>query len=175
VEIVTHQANDHYVTRAEWDRTRQATQACAAPGRFVPILGCEWSAFTKDGGDRNVFYASDEPRLRRSDRFFLKQDPDPEPDLRTASEFLAAFRDLDVLVNMHVGGRMTNLDWHEPAIERLCEVHSTHGTVEWFVRDALSRGYRFGVTAGTTAWWIRVVQTDRAQAWSSPVYVDHAP
>ena len=58
-------------------------------------------------------------------------------------------RDEPVLINMHVGGRPTNLDWHAPEIERLAEIHSTHGTSEWFVRDALRRGYRVGITAGT--------------------------
>ncbi|GIW79039.1 MAG: DUF3604 domain-containing protein [Gemmatales bacterium] len=149
VQIITHQANDHYVTVDDWRETREQTEAFYSPGRFVTILGCEWSPPTKDGGDRNVFYNYDERRLRRSGRFFTEQNPDDEPDIPDAPGFHACFRDLDVLVNMHVGGRMTNLDWHEPKIERLAEVHSTHGTVEWFVRDCLQRGYRVGVTAGT--------------------------
>lgn len=149
LQFLTHQANDHYVTTDDWLETRRVTDELHEPGKFVPILGCEWSPFTKDGGDRNVFYLRDEPRMRRSARFFTESTPDPEPDLPQAPEFLAAFRDLDVLINMHVGGRMTNLDWHEPKIEKLAEIHSTHGTVEWFVFDCLRRGYRVGVTAGT--------------------------
>ena len=58
-------------------------------------------------------------------------------------------RDEDVLINMHAGGRPTNLDFHEPAIETLAEIHSTHGTSDWFVLDALRRGYRVGITGGT--------------------------
>jgi hypothetical protein len=54
-----------------------------------------------------------------------------------------------VMVNMHVGGRPTNLDYHMPELEPLAEIHSTHGTSEWFVKDALQRGYRVGITAGT--------------------------
>lgn len=149
LQFMTHQANDHYVTLDDWQHTREVTRQYNESGRFVPILGCEWSALTKDGGDRNVFYFDDEPQLRRSDRFFREADPDPTPDARTAPEFHTAFRDLNVLVNLHVGGRMTNLDWYEPKIERLCETHSTHGTVEWFFMDALARGYRVGLTAGT--------------------------
>ena len=149
LQFTTHQANDHYVTLDEWNHTREVTDAFYEPGRYVPFLGCEWSALTKDGGDRNVFYLHDEPRLRRSDRFFVESEPDPEPDVRTGPEFVEAFSDLEVLVNIHVGGRMTNLDWHAPKIEKLCEIHSTHGTSEWFVHDVLSRGYRVGITAGT--------------------------
>ncbi|MGE3809789.1 MAG: DUF3604 domain-containing protein, partial [Gemmataceae bacterium] len=149
VQFLTHQANDHYVTTADWLETRRVTDEFHAPGKYVPILGCEWSPPTADGGDRNVFYRHDEPRLIRSGRFFTETTPDPEPDVPRAPEFLACFRDQNVLINMHVGGRMTNLDWHEPQIEKLAEIHSTHGTVEWFVFDCLRRGYRVGVTAGT--------------------------
>ena len=149
LQFITHQANDHYVTQDDWVQTRQVTEQFHEPGRYVTILGCEWSPLTKDGGDRNVFYRHDEPVLRRSDRFFRESDPDPTPDARTAPEFHEAFGDLDVLVNIHVGGRMTNLQWYDQRIERLCETHSTHGTVEWFFMDALERGYRVGLTAGT--------------------------
>ena len=149
LQFITHQGNDHYVSRDLWDLTRTETENFHEPGRFVTFLGCEWSAPTADGGDRNVFYRHDEPRLRRSDRFFQEDDPDPEPDLTTAEPFLEAMRHEPVLINMHVGGRPTNLDWHAPEIERLAEIHSTHGTSEWFIKDALRRGYRFGITAGT--------------------------
>jgi hypothetical protein len=149
LQFTTHQANDHYVTLDEWNHTREVTDNFYKAGQYVPFLGCEWSALTKDGGDRNVFYLDDEPRLRRSDRFFEESEPDPEPDVRTGPEFVEAFSELNVLVNIHVGGRMTNLQWHAPQIEKLCEIHSTHGTSEWFVYDALSRGYQVGITAGT--------------------------
>ncbi len=149
LQFITHQSNDHYVTLSDWAHVRKITDEFYEPGVYVPILGCEWSPFTKDGGDRNVIYGYDEPILRRSDRFFREDVPDPEPDVPRAPEFHDAFRDLDVLVNIHVGGRMTNLDWYEPKIEKLCETHSTHGTVEWFFMDALSRGYKVGLTAGT--------------------------
>ena len=149
LQFITHQANDHYVTLDDWNHTREVTKEFYEAGRYVALLGCEWSPLTKDGGDRNVYYRDDDPVLRRSDRFFREDDPDPTPDARTAPEFHDAFRDLDVLVNIHVGGRMTNLEWYDQQIEKLCETHSTHGTVEWFFMDALSRGYRVGLTAGT--------------------------
>lgn len=149
ISFLSEQANDHYVTDEVWNSIRETTRDFYEPGRFVPFLGCEWSALTPDGGDRNVFYRFDEPRLRRSDRFFSQDVPDPEPDKKTAPEFLEAIRDEDVLINMHVGGRMTNLQWHEPKVEKLLELHSTHGTIEWFALDALQRGYRPAFTAGS--------------------------
>ena len=149
LQFVTEQSNDHYVTLEGWRHLRREAERFYEPGAFVTFLGCEWSAETPDGGDRNVYYRHDEPRLRRSGRFFQETDPDPEPDLATAVDFHRAFRNEAVLVNMHVGGRPTNLDWHVPEIERLIEIHSTHGTIEWFVADALERGFRVGITAGT--------------------------
>ena len=148
LQFTSQQANDHYIPLPVWNHVREVSHAFDAPGRFTCFLGCEWSPFTADGGDRNVIYRNDEPRLRRSDRFYTEEVPDPEPDLKRAPEFLAAMREQEVLLNLHVGGRPTNLDYHEPEIEPLFEIHSTHGTSEWFVEDALERGYRVGVTGG---------------------------
>jgi hypothetical protein len=50
---------------------------------------------------------------------------------------------------VHVGGRTADLRWHEPTLDRLLEVHSTHATSDWFLLDALKRGYRMGVIAGS--------------------------
>jgi len=149
LQFITHQANDHYVTLEDWAHFREVTEDFHEPGRYVTFLGCEWSPPTHDGGDRNVIYRCDEPRMRRSGRFFTETEPDPEPDLPVAPAFHEAMRGEQVLLNLHVGGRPTNLDWHAPEIEPLFEIHSTHGTSEWFVHDALSRGYKTGITAGT--------------------------
>ncbi|MBT3346759.1 MAG: DUF3604 domain-containing protein [Gemmatimonadetes bacterium] len=149
LQFATHQANDHHITLDMWQMMREQSWTANEDGAFVAWLGCEWSAETPPGGDRNVIYHDDDPRLRRSGRFFTEDVADPEPDLETATEFLAAMKHENVLINMHAGGRPTNLDFHEPKIERLAEIHSTHGTSEWFFLDALSRGYRVGITAGS--------------------------
>ena len=137
------------MTQDMWQALREQSAAAHDEGAFVAYLGCEWSAMTPPGGDRNVVYFDDEPRLCRSGRFFTEDVDDPEPDLTTAPEFLEAMKDEKVLINIHAGGRPTNLEFHEPRIEMLAEIHSTHGTSEWFFLDALRRGYRVGVTAGT--------------------------
>ncbi len=149
LQFTSQQANDHYIPLPVWNHVRQISHAFDEPDRFTCYLGCEWSPYTVDGGDRNVIYREDEPRLRRSDRFYTEEVPDPEPDLKRAPEFLSAMRQEAVLLNLHVGGRPTNLDFHEPQIEPLFEIHSTHGTSEWFIEDALKRGYRVGITGGT--------------------------
>jgi len=49
----------------------------------------------------------------------------------------------------HVGGRRANLIYHEPTLEPLIEVYSHWGCFEWFLEEALKRGYRVGFTAGS--------------------------
>lgn len=149
LQYTSQQANDHYVTKAIWDHVRTITPKHNFEGEFLAFLGCEWSPYTEDGGDRNVIYAQDETRMRRSDRFFVEQNPDPEPDLKQAPEFLNTFKKENVLLNLHVGGRPTNLNYHAPEIEPCFEIHSTHATSEWFIFDAIKRGYKVGITAGT--------------------------
>ena len=149
LQFTSQQANDHYITRAMWKHVRSITPKYNDEGKFLAILGCEWSPPTEDGGDRNVLYRHDEPRMRRSGRFFTETEPDPEPDLPHATEFLETFKKEQVLLNLHVGGRPTNLAYHAPEIEPLFEIHSTHATSEWFVFEAIERGYKVGITAGT--------------------------
>ncbi len=149
LQFTTQQSNDHYVTTHTWQQIHRDTQEAHEDGAFVTFLGCEWSPLTPVGGDRNVIYRDFEQDLHRSGRFFTEREPDPVTDLPTAPEFHEMMRERSVLVNMHVGGRPTNLDFHEPKIEPLAEIHSTHGTSEWFVEDALNRGYVVGITAGT--------------------------
>lgn len=149
LQFTTQQSNDHYVTTQIWQQIHRDTQEAHEDGAFVTFLGCEWSPLTPAGGDRNVIYRNFEQELHRSGRFFTEREPDPTPDLPTAPQFHEVMKERAVLINMHVGGRPTNLDYHEPRIEPLAEIHSTHGTSEWFVEDALNRGYVVGITAGT--------------------------
>ena len=148
LQFANQQANDHYVTTENWELIKDETEAAHEDGTFIAFYGCEWSALTPDGGDRNVIYRHREEPLHRSGRFYTERDEDPTPDLLTAPEFHRVMRNKEVICNLHAGGRPTNLNFHEPAIEPLAEVHSTHGTSEWFVTDALERGYRIGITAG---------------------------
>lgn len=62
LQLCSHQGNDHHVSLDLWERTRRETAAAEEEGRFIAFLGCEWSADTPEGGDRNVIYRRDEPR-----------------------------------------------------------------------------------------------------------------
>ena len=49
----------------------------------------------------------------------------------------------------HMGGRYANLNWHDPNLEAVIEVYSEWGEFDWFLRQALAKGYRVGFTAGS--------------------------
>lgn len=148
-DVGSHQANCYMVTAAEWEETALVTRELHEPGRFVPLLGVEWSALTPLGGDRNIYFPGDQAQLRRCSHEFVADVSDLDTDLPHVGDLHAHYRDQDVVIALHVGGRTTNLRSHEPAVERLIEVHSTHATSEWFMLEALGRGYRMGVIAGS--------------------------
>jgi hypothetical protein len=150
VAFCSHQRNDHAISRVDWAHTRAAVRRVHAPGRFVALLGSEWSGQHAVGGDHNVYHLSDDAALRRSGHDHLRDTSDADTDLPHITQLYAAYQGRrDVLVIPHVGGRTANLTFHSPDLEPVLEIHSGHGTFEWFLRDALRRGYRVGVVAGS--------------------------
>jgi Protein of unknown function (DUF3604) len=145
----SHQANCFLVSREEWQQTASSTQQHHAPRRFVTFLGVEWSGATAVGGDHNLYFPGDEAALHRCSHEFVADKSDADTDLKHVEDVYRHYRGSDTLVAVHVGGRTADLAWHEPGLDRLLEVHSTHATSEWFLFDALRRGYRMGVIAGS--------------------------
>ena len=146
LDIVGHQGNDFQMTDAFWQRLNGLTRRYDESGRFVALPGYEWSGNTGMGGDRNVFYRSEGRPIRRSSRV-LVDDPSGD-DCYTANDLFRALNDHDenAVVIAHVGGRYADLNVaHDGRFERTVEVHSTWGTFEWLLHDALDRGYRLGV------------------------------
>lgn len=143
LQFTSHQANDVYVTQADWHHTRRVTQACHREGSFVALLGCEWTAPVDAGGDHNVVYLHDEPRLRRAQRWFL--DEDDWLDAPTPPDLYEHLDGREALLNVHVGGFTSDLRFHDERLQRMVEIHSTHATSRWFVFDALERGYEMGI------------------------------
>lgn len=149
LQFLSHQANDVYVSKDEWRLTREVTRRADIPGKFLVLLGCEWTSPTVAGGDRNIVYLNDQPRLHRASRWFHETEPDTWIDAATPADLYGLLDPDAVLLNLHAGGYTSNLNQFDPRLEHLVEVHSTHGTSDWLVEDALRRGYRVGVSAGT--------------------------
>ncbi len=148
-EFCSHQANCFLVSQDEWTQTERSTQAAHDDGRFVTLLGVEWSGASRVGGDHNLFFPGDTAELRRCSHQFVNDKSDVDKDLTHVRDLYTHYSGSDTLVSVHVGGRTADLQFHEPTLDRLLEVHSTHATSEWFLFDALRRGYRFGVVAGS--------------------------
>lgn len=148
-DFCSHQANCFLVSGDEWVQTERSTKASNDEGRFITLLGVEWSGASRIGGDHNVYFPGDTAELRRCSHQFVSDKSDIDTDLTHVRDLHAHYAGSDTLIVVHVGGRTADLQYHEPALDRLLEVHSTHATSEWFLFDALRRGYRFGVVAGS--------------------------
>ncbi|UCH57929.1 MAG: DUF3604 domain-containing protein [Candidatus Bathyarchaeota archaeon] len=150
VDFAAWQGNDFQVTRELWERVKEKTKGYHDPGRFVTFLGYEWSGLTPAGGDHNVYFLGDDEQIHRSNQWLIEDRYDEETDRYPISKLWRTFRGRrDVLAVAHVGGRHANLDYFDPERIPLIEVHSHHGTFEWFLEEALGRGLRVGFVANS--------------------------
>ena len=133
-----------------WAAIRGAVQAHHEPGRFVTLLGYEWTSWLH--GHRHVLYFRDEGGV------FDSVDPRYESPL----QLWDALRGQPALTFAHhsAGGPVAT-NWGippDPVLEPVTEIVSVHGSSEApdsprliygavegnFVRDALARGYVLG-------------------------------
>jgi hypothetical protein len=145
VDMVGHQGNDFQITDAFWQQLNELTAQFDRPGKFVCLPGYEWSGNTGMGGDRNVFFRREGRPIRRSSHVLVEGATSTEA-VHTADKLFAALAGEDCRVIAHVGGRYADVKYaHDGRIERTVEVHSSWGTFEWLLHDALAMGYRVGV------------------------------
>ncbi len=152
LDVASHQGNDFQITQAFWDRLNAITAQTNVPGQFVTLPGYEWSGNTALGGDRNVFFTTEGRPMRRSSHALTPDRSDVGFDCTTAGELfgsLAAAKE-DVICFAHCGGRYADISVaHDIRIETAVEVHSSWGTFEWLLNDALTLGYRVGVVCNS--------------------------
>jgi hypothetical protein len=135
---------------ARWARIRSAVRAAHDPGRFVALLGYEWTSWLH--GHRHVLHFADDGPL------FSSFDPRTE----APPQLWDALRDLPALTFAHhSAGDPVPVDWRfppDPQLEPVTEITSGHGSSEAAdtpariagfadgnsVRDALAAGYRLG-------------------------------
>jgi len=148
LDVCTWQGNDFQISKRTWDDVRRQTKRFYQPGHFVTFLGYEYSALTPNGGDHNIFYLDDEPNLLHSAKCLVE---DYWGEVRvTASELWESLKERGkVMAQAHVGGRYANFDFYDPDMIPIIEIHSHHGTFEWFAEEALRRGMMVGFTAGS--------------------------
>lgn len=149
VDFAGHQGNDFQITQAVWKEIKAQANTQYDPGRFVTFVGYEWSGNTPLGGDHNVYYPGNDGPLHRSSHVLISDKSDINTDCTHVTELYDILRGEDVLLLPHVGGRYAKLNWHDPELEPLVEVYSEWGEFEWFLREALEKGYQVGFTAGS--------------------------
>jgi hypothetical protein len=136
-----------------WERIRSAVAAAHEPGRFVALLGYEWTSWLH--GHRHVLYFEDEGPVFSS--------IDAERRYETPAQLWQALRGRRALTFAHhsAGGPIsTNWDFPpDPELEPVTEIVSVHGSSEApdsprpiyspvagnYARDALGRGFRLGL------------------------------
>jgi hypothetical protein len=136
-----------------WKHNVDVAQAFQAPGRFVTLPGYEWTNWIS--GHRHVLYFGDETPLFSS----------MDPKFETPQELWSALRGKQALtIPHHPAGGPVAIDWTDAPdgeLEPVAELCSAHGSSEvsdcprmiyspqpgHFVRDALERGYAYGLVA----------------------------
>jgi len=156
LDVVALTDHDHWGVRFldqhpdMWDEIRATTERFHEPGRFVTLLGYEWTSWIY--GHRHVLYFTDEGEVHSS----------VDPARETPRQLWDALAGQPALTFAHhsAGGPVaTDWSWEPPPeLEPVTEVVSVHGVSEAadapgriyraidgnFARDALDRGYRLG-------------------------------
>ena len=144
------QGNDFQVTKELWEHVKKYTKEYHEPGKFITFLGYEWSGLTPAGGDHNIYFLGDDERIYRSDHWLIEDKSDENTDRYPISKLWETFNGRkDVLAIPHVGGRHGNFDFYDPEFIPVIEVHSNHGTFEWFLFEAMERRMKVGFIAAS--------------------------
>ncbi len=158
LDVLGYTANDFNITEKCWQHDVKLCREVTQEGEFLCYPGTEWCGNSAVGGDRNVIFLGDEvlfPYDRQGKQvrsFEWNEDMTGKqllPGAWPVDRLYAAYihNPEQHLLIPHVGGRRAVFDWHHPKLERLVEVGSAWGHFPWFYQDAISRGYKVGVSA----------------------------
>lgn len=144
------QGNDFEVDDSKWNSVREKTKQYNEEHRFLVFLGYEWSGITPLGGDHNVFFKGDNEHFYPSSNWTSMTNVNPALNASPVTELgeILKGRD-DVMLIPHIGGRYANLDYFNPELSSVIEIHSHHGTFEWFAMEAMKRRLKVGFLAAS--------------------------
>ncbi|MFH1178983.1 MAG: DUF3604 domain-containing protein [Candidatus Bathyarchaeota archaeon] len=150
LDFTAWQGNDFQVTIPLWEHVKKLIKEYHEPGKFITFLGYEWSGLTPAGGDHNIYYLGDDEQIYRSDHWLIEDKSDEDTDRYPISELWKTFRGRkDILAIPHIGGRYGNFDFFDPEFIPVIEVHSNHGTFEWYIDEAMKRRMKVGFIAAS--------------------------
>ncbi|MBD2495400.1 hypothetical protein [Nostoc sp. FACHB-280] len=158
LDVLGYTANDFNITEERWQNDVKLCQEVTQEGEFICYPGTEWCGNSAVGGDRNVIFLGNEVLFpydlqgKQVRSFEWNEDMKGKqllPGAWPVDRLYAAYihNPEQHLMIPHVGGRRAILDWHHSKLERLIEVGSAWGHFPWFYQDAISRGYKVGVSA----------------------------
>lgn len=154
LDVTGHQGNDFQITKDLWKKINELSEEFNDPGRFITLIGYEYSANTALGGDRNVYFLNPHQQIHRSSHALIEDKSDLDTDCRSVTELFEALVEDNpeyynsVVVIAHVGGRYADiLNYHDGRLETSIEIHSAWGTFEWLLRDAFLKDFRVGIVA----------------------------
>jgi hypothetical protein len=133
-----------------WDLIKTTTGSFYEPGKFVTLLGYEWTSWTY--GHRHILYPGSEGEV-----FSFRDSVSDTPE--ELWELVKPYG--GIVIPHHPGGGPIGIDWdhHDDLAEPLVEICSVHGNSDHygcqgqiyrpekgsFVQDALERGFRLGI------------------------------
>ena len=150
LDFTAWQGNDFQITIPLWEHVKNLIKEYHEPNKFITFLGYEWSGLTPAGGDHNIYFLRDDEQIYRSDHWLIEDKSDEDTDRYPISELWKTFRGRkDILAIPHVGGRYGNFDFFDSEFIPVIEVHSNHGTFEWYLLEAMKRRLKVGFIAAS--------------------------
>ncbi|NMF63569.1 hypothetical protein [Brasilonema octagenarum] len=158
LDVLGYTANDFNITEERWKEDVKLCREVTQEGEFLCYPGTEWCGNSAAGGDRNIVFLGDEVLFPYDRQGKLLRSFEWNEDMK-GKQLLPGAWPVDKLYAgyihnpeqhlfiPHIGGRRAILDWHHPKLERLIEIGSSWGHFPWFYQDAISRGYKVGVSA----------------------------
>ncbi|MGH9658890.1 MAG: DUF3604 domain-containing protein, partial [Bryobacteraceae bacterium] len=140
-----------------WREIKRATQKYNEAGRYITFPAYEWSGTTDVGGDHNVYTTDPDPPLYRCYSYYdydnLRMYHGPATGANHVEGLFRLlndrFKNENILVIPHFGGRPGNPAWHNPRLQRQIEIFSDHRRSEDWATTFLSKGCRVGIMAST--------------------------
>ncbi len=152
LDVAAHRGLDRLTGKAHWDDVRQAALEAGGFGRFVGLAGFEWTATPAQGGGRGVVFGAPGAAAVARASSPAPRDDWAGPEAARLPALFQSLKGRDAVVIASGARRPADLSGAaDEDLERAVEIHSSRGTAEWLLRDALARGRRVGVTASSAA------------------------